>query len=109
MNWNLIKRALSLLLALVMLVGNVPAVAFATEETAEETVAETVAETAAPTVLVEEPETAEDPIPMTEPIPAKEPPFDWTPFFPADEPETAEPVAPVVEETAQVEEAPKAE
>jgi len=40
MNRNWMKRTLSLLLALVLLVGNVPVAAFATEEVAEETVAE---------------------------------------------------------------------
>lgn len=51
MDLNLMKRVLSLLLALVLLIGNVPAVAFATEEIAEET----VAETSAPTEAVTEP------------------------------------------------------
>ena len=55
MDLNLMKRVLSLLLALVLLIGNVPAVAFATEEIEEETVAETLAETVGPTKAVTEP------------------------------------------------------
>ena len=56
MNRNLTKRILSLLLVLVLLISNVPAVVFAAEETTAATGEIVVAETSAPTEA-EEPET----------------------------------------------------
>lgn len=56
MNRNLTKRIMSLLLVLVLLISNVPAVVFAAEETTAATGEIVVAETSAPTEA-EEPET----------------------------------------------------
>ena len=64
MKHTLFVRVLTLYLALMMVVGNFPATAFATEPASTETLGDTVAETTAPEIPV--PETAVPEITVTE-------------------------------------------
>ena len=117
MKVKMMKRTLSLLLALVLLMGNFPAVAFATEEVisaptevvAEETVAPIEAATEEPIAATETPAEGETVVPTEMPEPEEtavpteavtEPMEETTePTLPAVPGETSAPTEPVVEET----------
>lgn len=90
MNRNLTKRIMSLLLVLVLLISNVPAVVFAAEETTAATGEIVVAETSAPTEAATEPaeETTSPTQPETVPEETAAPTEAEEPETEATEPET---------------------
>ena len=98
MNRNLTKRIMSLLLVLVLLISNVPAVVFAAEETTAATGEIVVAETSAPTEAATEP--AEETFSPTQPETVPE---ETSAPTEAEEPETEAAMAAKLELEATIE------